>query len=143
MNSKHKNKNTMYKIVCTAAVVLMGIMRCIAAEVTQGDATAVGSGTDGCLGNYYALAKMTNSSGGFWLTPPTGTHTGTFTNASGIAASSGVVVIRKSDQTAWCTNKTSLTFPATNSSYELILYITSHTPPPTNGQPLSLQVTWR
>lgn len=88
---------------------------------------------------------MTNSAGSIWLTPPTNTTSGTFTNASGFAPPfvSVAYVMRKSDFMTWCSTN-SVTFPATNStSYQMIMYVKSTPPPPTNGQPVTLQIIWQ
>jgi hypothetical protein len=103
-----------------------------------------GSGS-GCPGAYTGYAKMTNSTGTLWLTPPTNTGSGTFTDASGFAAPyvSVASVVRKSDSAAWC-GTNSVTFPATNTDqYSLTVYVKNTPPPPTNGQPMNLQITWQ
>jgi hypothetical protein len=97
-----------------------------------------------CPGTYTGYSRMTNTDGSIWLTPPTNTTTGTFTNASGFAPPffSVAWVKRKSDSMTWC-GTNSVTFPATNStSYQLIMYVKSTPPPPTNGQPMTLQIIW-
>jgi len=106
--------------------------------------TVLGQNPSPCGGTSYATATMTNSSGTHWITPPNGTHTGTFTNASGLGApfSCALSVVRKSDQYSWC-DTNSLTFPATNSSYSMTVYVTSVPPPPTNNQPMTLEVIWK
>ena len=103
-----------------------------------------GSGGSGCLSSYNGYAKMTNSAGSIWITPPANTSTGTFTDASGFRSPyvSVAYVVRNSDGSTWC-DTNSVTFPATSSdSYQLIVFVTSTLPPPTNGQPLELQLTW-
>ena len=106
-----------------------------------------GGGTVTCGGvpkTYYGIAKMTNSVGGTWLTPTAGSTNGVFSDLSGFPApySSVVVVTRKRDLFTWCGSGT-VSFPATNTtSYQLTVYTTSTPPPPTNGQPLTLQVQW-
>jgi hypothetical protein len=102
-----------------------------------------GSGS-GCPGAYTGYAKMTNSAGTLWLTPPTNTISGTLTDASGLGTNyiSVAWVQRKSDAAAWC-GTNSVTFPATNTDqYLLTVYVKNPPPPPTNGQPLNLQITW-
>jgi len=99
----------------------------------------------GCPGAYTGYAKMTNSAGSIWITPPANTTSGTFTDASGFASPyvSVVNVIRRSDNASWCETN-SVTFPATNStSYQLALYVKNTPPPPTNGQPMTLEITWQ
>jgi hypothetical protein len=145
-HQKHQPHHLAFKIACLAACALVGVLACTASDLIQTPQASVGSGSSGsCPGTYTAVARMTNSSGAFWITPPTGTHTGTFKDASGFGGSysSSVTVERKSDQFTWCTNNNnSLTFPATNSSYELVVYVNSTPPPPTNNQLMTLQVTW-
>lgn len=99
-----------------------------------------GSGS-GCPGAYVGYTKMTNSSGGIWITPPAGTTNGTLTDISGFPSpySSSVYVARKSDLATWC-DTGSVTFPATHSdSYQLLVFVTS-SPAPTNA--LILQINW-
>jgi hypothetical protein len=148
MRNHQSNNNRMSKIVGTAALMLAGFMGCIASEVAQSDQAAVGQGSgSGCIGTYYAYAKMTNSSGTYWLTPPAGTTNGIFKDASGFPApyASATTVIRRSDLTSWCANTTNgVSFPASSSTtYTMTVYVNSQTPPPTNGQPMKLQVTWQ
>jgi hypothetical protein len=101
-----------------------------------------GSGS-GCPGAYTGYAKMTNSTGLFWITPPTNTSSGTFTDASGLGTNyiSVAYVTRKSDGLTWC-GTNSVTFPATNTDQYLLTVYVKNTPPPTNGQPMNLLVTW-
>jgi hypothetical protein len=148
MNNNQRNKKRTLKIACTAAVVLAGIMGCIASQQTQSDLPTMGevAGT-GCPGTYYAMARMTNSTGLFWLTPPTGTTNGIFKDVSGFPHpyTSATAVVRRSDLNPWCSTSTNgVSFPASSStSYSMTVYVTSKNPPPTNGQPLVLQVTWQ
>ena len=112
---------------------------------SQFDKATTGQGSNSCSGVYYAYAKMTNSTGGLWLTPPVGTTAGIFTDASGfpLPYSSVVQITRRNDGATWC-GATSVTFPATNTtSYQLIVYVTTPTPPPTNGQPMTLEIQWQ
>jgi len=146
MKNTHKQYNGLFKLGCIAALTLVGFAICLATQVDQSCPSANGQGTSPYIGTYYAIAKMTNSSGTYWITPPANTHTGTFKDASGFPSPyvSAVVVSRRSDGFAWYTNNNnSITFPATNSSYTLTVCVTSTTPPPTNGQPMTLQVTWQ
>jgi hypothetical protein len=104
-----------------------------------------GSGGISCPGVYTGYSKMTNSTGGIWITPPTNTTSGTFTNASGFPPPyvSIALAVRKSDSMTWC-GTNSVTFPATNStSYQLTVYVKNTPPPPTNGQPTTLQIIWQ
>jgi hypothetical protein len=146
-NNQTKNNSMIKTIGCATALVLAGLMAGIAAPQNQGVPAIVGQGSGtGCIGTYYAMAEMTNSSGTFWLTPPAGTTNGIFKDVSGFQPpyTSATTVIRRSDLNTWCSNTTSgVSFPASSStSYELIAYVTSKTPPPTNGQPIILQITW-
>ncbi len=102
-----------------------------------------GSGS-GCPGTYNGFAKMTNSAGTFSITPPTNTTSGTFTDASGFGAPYvSVAYVKRNDLVSWC-GTNSVTFPATNSkTYQLTVYVKSTLAPPTNGQPVTLQVTWQ
>jgi hypothetical protein len=98
-----------------------------------------------CPGAFTGYSKMTNSVGSIWITPPTNTTSGTFTNASGFPSPyvSIAYVFRKSDSVSWC-GTNSVTFPATNStSYQFIMYVRSSPPPPTNGEPTMLQIIWQ
>ena len=134
-------------IVPFAVATIAGLMACAACADTQNIPFTLQSGGSGagCPGTYKGFAKMTNSAGAFWITPPTNTTSGTLTDASGLGAPyvSVAYVKRKSDLVSWCgTNNVS--FPATNStSYELFVYVKNTPPPPTNGQPLTLQIIWQ
>ncbi len=100
-----------------------------------------GSGS-GCPGAYLGYAKMTNSMGTFWLTPPAGTTNGTFTDASGLPAPYvSIAYVLCNNLTSWC-GTNSVTFPATSSKqYSLTVYVKSA--PPTNSHPMNLQITWQ
>ncbi len=102
-----------------------------------------GSG-GGCPGTYTGYAKMTNSAGSFFITPPTNVVSGTLTDASGIPSPYvSVAYVSCSDSSSWC-DTNSVTFPATHSkTYTLAVYVKSPTPPPTNGQPMNIQITWQ
>jgi len=141
-------KNKISQIIYAAAVVLAGFIGYVALADTMSEnipfTSKSVSGT-GCPGAYTGLAKMTNSTGTFWITPPTNATNGTLTDASGFPSPyvSVAYVMRRSDGMTWCgTNST--TFPATNStSYQLMIVVKSTPPPPTNGQPMSLQIQWQ
>ena len=112
---------------------------------TQCDPFTAQSGSIGtsCPGTYTGFAKMTNGAS-FWFTPPTNATSGTLTDASGLPAPyvSIAYVKRKSDGMPWC-DTNSVTFPVTNTTqYSLTVYVKSPLPPPTNGQPMNLQITW-
>lgn len=106
--------------------------------------TQSGGSGSGCPGTYNGLAQMTNDTGGSWITPPTNAVSGTFTDASGFASPYvSVAYVKRNDLVKWC-DTNSVTFPATNSkTYQLTVYVKSPLPPPTNGQPMNLQVTWQ
>jgi hypothetical protein len=136
--------NSRFKIVCLVALTAAGFYSWVAMAEDQLVKPTFGQGTNTCAGTYYAFAKMTNGSGGVWLTPPVKTTSGVFADLSGFPSpySSAVIVTRRSDGNPWC-GTNGLTFPATNTtSYSITVYVTSQTPPPTNGQPLNLSVTW-
>jgi hypothetical protein len=102
-----------------------------------------GSGA-GCPGAWTGFAQMTNSTDGtVWLSPPAGATNATFTDASGFAAPYvSVAYVKRKDLVKWC-DTNSVTFPVNDTkTYQMIVYVKSTLPPPTNGQPLSLQVTW-
>jgi hypothetical protein len=99
----------------------------------------------GCPGANTGYAKMTNNIGTFWITPPANATNGTLTDISGFPAPyvSVACVTRQSDLTKWCGTNT-VTFPATNSTcYELFVFVKNTPPPPTNGQPMNLKITWQ
>jgi len=138
----HKSKCG--RIIVTLA--LTGLAASLAlADIQQIPFTAKTVRGSGCPGAYTGYARMTNDAGNIWITPPTNATSGTFTDASGFGAPyvSVAYVIRKSDGTDWC-GTNSVTFPATNStSYEMTVAVKSTPPPPTNGQPMNLQITWQ
>lgn len=89
---------------------------------------------------------MTNTTDGtLWIKPPTNAISGTLTDASGFVSPyvSVAYVKRKSDFVTWC-GTNSVNFPVTNTAkYALTIYVKSPLPPPTNGQPLDIQITWQ
>jgi hypothetical protein len=98
-----------------------------------------------CPGTYTGYVKATNSAGSFWLTPPTNATSCIVTDASGFPAPyvSVVQATRRSDFRCFC-GTNSLTIGVTNNTtYEFIAYIKSVPPPPTNGQPVILEVLWQ
>ena len=130
-----------FVVVCALAGLVASVA--LADTMQQSDSATVSQGSATCTGTYYALAKMTNSTGTFYITPPSGTHNGTFSDMSGMGGSyrSVVSVIRKSDGTSFCTGSNSVAFPASSSSYLMTVYVTSRGI--TNSQPLTLQVVWQ
>jgi len=104
------------------------------------------SGSNSYAGSYYAFVRATNSSGGLWIVPSNGVQSCTVSDISGFSApyASMLIAARKDGAHTWYTNKNcSLIFPVTNTiSYSINLYVTSVPPPPTNGQPLTLQIMW-
>ena len=140
------------KFVCAVAVMLAGFVGygAFGGPTTQTEcpSATLTTNTIPNIGTYYAMAKMTNTTApySFYVVPPTNTQTGTFQDVSGFPApySSSLMVTRKIDGVKWHTNNNnSITFPATNSSYLLTVYVNTTPPPPTNGQPVTLQVTWQ
>ena len=131
------------KIIGLVAFAMAGFISYVALAENQMVKATTGQGTSSCSGTYYAFAKMTNGSGGVWLTPPTNVTSGTFTDLSGFPAPySSAVIVERRDLKSWC-GTNSLTFPATNTTtYSVTVYVTSPAPPPTNGQPLNVSVTW-
>jgi hypothetical protein len=140
-------KQIKINIGCFIAVLaLTGLATSLAWADIQSDSFTKQSGGSGsgCPGAYTGFAKMTNDTGGIWITPPANTTSGTLTDASGFSAPyvSVATVVRKSDLMIWC-DTNNVTFPATNdTSYELFVYVKNTPPPPTNGQPMNLQITW-
>jgi len=132
-----------FKIVCLVTLTVAGFYSWVAMADSQGDKPTFGQGTNSCAGTYYAYAKMTNGSGGVWLTPPANTKSGVFTDLSGFPAPySSSVIVAQRNLVSWC-GTNGLNFPVTNGmTYSVTVYVTSPTPPPTNGQPLNLSVMW-
>jgi len=137
------------KLKRTSIVIALAFVGCctgIAQEqFTQALPVSVQSGGQGsdCPGLFTAYTSITNSLGGFWVTPPTNSSMGTLTDISGLPApyASVTSVMRKCDLMTWCAN-TSVSFPVTNgNSFQLKLYVVS-SPAPTNG-PLVLRITWQ
>ncbi len=127
-------------IVATAAVIAFAVSVAWADNTMQTIPFIKqngGSGS-GCPGSYVGYARMTNSAGGLWLTPPTNVVSGTFTNLSGV---NGATCVTARNFVSWC-GTNGVTFPATNStSYEMTFNIKT-SPTPTNGQPINLQIIW-
>src|ERR1043165_6277036 len=136
------NKNTKLNITKNLTLLaLAGFLACVALADTQMETipfTVKSVSGTGCPGSYTGYAKMTNSTGTYWITPPTNTTSGTLTDMSGFPSPyvSVAYVMRRSDQVTWC-GTNSVTFPATNStSYQLMIVVKNPPPPPTNGQPM-------
>ena len=138
-------KNITSKITCAAILILAGFVARIGLADTEIIPFTVKSVSgSGCPGAYSGYAKMTNGTGTFWITPPTGTTNGTLTDASGFPSPyvSVVKVVRSPDQVSWC-DTNSINFPVTNGYlYSLTVYVKSPVPPPTNGEPMNVQITW-
>jgi len=107
------------------------------------------SGSNSCVGAYYAYARFTNTSvtpKSIWWRPPAGTTSCTITDASGITDPAYVPVVeavRRSDLVHWC-GTNSVTFPATSTQqYQFGTYIKNQLPPPSPGQTLELTVQWQ
>lgn len=144
--NKHIKRNLGKTIT---ALTLIGFTACLALADQQAIPFIPqnsGSGS-GCPGTWTGYAKMTNvTDGTFWITPPTNVISGTLTDASGFASPYSSVAYVKSKNhlgLSWC-GTNSVTFSATNTDkYSLTVYVKSPVPPPTNGQPVNVQVTWR
>lgn len=142
----------MKKTLGVTLIVLAGLAACMAwaANTTINQTipfTPQNSGTgSGCPGVWTGYAKMTNTTDGTTLiTPPTNAISGKLTDASGFPPPyvSVACVKRQSDGVKWC-DTNSVTFPVTNTAkYTLAIYVKSPLPPPTNGQPMNLQITWQ
>jgi hypothetical protein len=98
----------------------------------------------GCVGSFLGYARMTNSIGTLWITPPPNTTSGTFTDLSSFGSnyvSIATVTCLTNITTPLCESNT-ITFKASSSAkYEFTVYVKQS--PPTNGEPLNLQVTWQ
>ena len=140
---KNKIPHIIYAVITLAGLIgYVALADDPTSETISFTAQTGGTGA-GCAGAYTGYAKMTNSAGTLWITPPTNTTSGTFSDASGFAAPYvSVARVSCNDLSAWC-DTNSVTFPATNSKkYSLTVYVKSPLPPPTNSQPISLQVVW-
>ncbi len=76
------NQYSRIRIAACAALLLAALAGPAMADISQQQVLATRQPGRGCTTNYYALAKMTNSSGAFWIVPPATTLTGTFKDAS-------------------------------------------------------------
>jgi hypothetical protein len=102
-----------------------------------------GTGT-GCIGGYVGYAKMTNSAGSIWITPPPNTTYGTLTDGSSFGSNyvSIATVTCATNLTSTQCESNSITFKASsNSKYQLVVYVKQS--PPTNGESLNLLVSWQ
>ncbi len=149
-SNKNQTKNIMkkssQKIIWIVAIMLASLTTSLVwADQESISFTKKSVSGSGCPGAYSGYAKMTNSAGSIWITPPTNAASGTLTDASGFPAPyvSVAYVTRRSDGVAWC-GTNSVTFPATNTtSYELMIVVRNTPPPPTNGEPMTLQINWQ
>lgn len=141
-------KNKTSQTFCATLLAMVGFTACVALAADTSTQTikftqqSGGSGT-GCPGATLGYALMTNSDGTYWITPPTNTISGTLTDASAFGTNYvSIAYVRCNNMIAWCgTNH--VTFPATNSlKYRLEVAVKNTPPPPTNGQPMSLKITW-
>lgn len=137
------------KIVCVGAIMMAGFINLAVAQQstqTQPLPATFSSGSNTYIGTYYAWVKATNSAGSILIMPTNGVQSCTIQDVSGYPSpySSAFVVQRKSDGHWWYTNNNnSLTFPvAHGTNYTICLYVSSAPPPPTNGQPIMLQIQW-
>jgi hypothetical protein len=143
--------NKKMKLLLGGGLVVLAVAGCAGLSGLGGTGTQTvpftlkngGSITNACPGVFYGYAKMTNSTGTFWITPPTNTASGTLTDVSGFGPPyASFACVNCNNFTTWC-HSNSVTFPvASKLEYTLTVYVTS-TPPPTNGQPISLQITWQ
>lgn len=137
--------NKTSKLLSLAVCVLAGFTGLVALADSQCDPAHTGVGTNSSFGKYYAYAKMTNGAS-FWIKPDTNivVRSGTLTDISGFSAPYGsyaAVSVFMSTNTYYGSN--SVTFPATNTlTYQLSVFVTSPPPPPTNSQPMMLQIQW-
>jgi hypothetical protein len=139
--------NKTSKIICATIIILGGLIGFVVPAKSQSQLDPFTADTvsgSGCPGSYTGVAKMTNSTGAYWITPPANTSSGTLTDASGFGSPyTSVAYVKSKTGFSWCETNT-VTFPATNTtSYELYIYVKSPLPPPTNGQPMNLQITWQ
>ena len=135
--------------ICAAAITAVGCAGLgVAQQSTQTEIlpATMGTGSNTYIGTYYAMVKATNSAGSILISPTNGVQSCTLQDISGYPApySSSLVATRKSDGHCWYTNNNnSLTFPVTNGiNYTMCAYVNSMPPPPTNGQPITLQIQW-
>jgi hypothetical protein len=142
--------NRTIKTLCATMLALAGLTAGVAwaaDTISQSIPFTVqggGSGS-GCPGSYTGYAKMTNDVGSIWLTPPTNAISGTLTDVSGFSTpyQSVAYVTQKNNFQHWC-DTNSVTFPVTSTTqYQLVVYVKNTPPPPTNGQPINLQITWK
>lgn len=136
-------KNRLLRLA-VITLVLAEFLRCVALADNQVVNPTMTSGSISC-GKYYAYGKATNSAGGTLITPPTNAVAVTVTDISGYPApySSAAAVWLQGAMLPTCASNT-VTCSVTNTKqYQLLIYVTSPTPPPTNGQPLTIQYIWQ
>jgi hypothetical protein len=140
--------NRMKQTLHATLLALAGFTACLAwAEQQTIPFTPQNSSSGLCPGAWTGYARMTNTTDGtIWVQPPTNivVTSGTLTDASSFPSPyvSIAYVKRQSDGAKWCETN-SVTFPATNTAkYNLIIYVKSPLPPPTNTEPMNIQVTW-
>ena len=137
--------NKTSKLLSMVVCVLAGFTGLVAWADSQGDPAKMSIGTNSVFGKYYAYAKITNGTGGYWIKPDTNivVRSGTLTDISGFPAPYGSYATALPFGSTNCCSSNSVTFPATNTlTYQLTVYVTSPTPPPTNNQPMTLQIQW-
>ena len=140
-----KNKWIGLKLAAVTATCIGLAVGVVCADNQTDPYTPQTGPTTNTCGVYYGWAKMTNSGGGYSITAPTnmivtnGTLTDTSTYGPPYAS---VAFVGCANGKSWCSNST-VTCPATNGmKYTMTIYATG-TPHPTNGQPISLQLTWQ
>jgi len=139
-------KQNLGKTITALTLIGLAASVVLADNSTQSIPATVTTLSNACAGKYYAYVKMTNDQGSIYIKPPTNivVRSGTLTDQSGFAApySSYATVQKKGTLTYLC-GSNSVTFPATNTAtYQLMVVVTTPTPPPTNGQPMILHVDW-
>lgn len=143
--NKHIKRN-LGKIIIALSLIGFTAGIVLADNPTQLDHVTVVTATNPCAGKYYAYANMTNDAGSIWIKPPTNivVTSGTLTDLSGFPAQyASYATVKKSGTTTFLCGSNNVTFPATNgASYQLMVVVTSPTPPPTNGESMTLHVDW-
>ena len=136
-------------LIATAALAISAIVVNAAPTTNNETLFATISGYSGgipvpCSSTYYGKTFMTNSSGGLWIIPPSGTQTGTITDMSGYPYpyQTCILVQRRSDL-AWWESTNSVTFPATNSSYSISFYVQVPYPANTNKEAIQAQLIFQ
>lgn len=143
---KSPSNSTFGKIITLLVLTGCAAHLVFADNPTENIAAKVATLTNSCAGKYYACANMTNEAGSIWIKPPTNivVRSGTLTDQSEFAAPyASYAVVQKKGTLTYSCGSNHVTFPATNTAtYQLMVVVTSPTPPPTNNQPMTLHVDW-